>query len=202
MPESPAAVSHTVAVTLPRSASILVLGVLVVGLGACSSSSKQSATTTLPATGTTVTAPPVTGELGPCPAIFPRAQLSTLNAGVAGVDAKLVPFDATSVRVCTYSLKSLTGSGTLTGSAATTFETDTNALTKAAGPITCAKQNITRLFYLSFQGATQRVHLGESDACGGGVSNGTFVAKEAAPWTTEVLHAAAKKPSTVVTAPQ
>ena len=129
-------------------------------------------------------------------------QLSTLNTGVAGLATKLVPFDATSVRVCVYSLKGLTGSGTLTASAATTFEADTNALTKSAGPITCQKQKITRLFYVSFQGTSQRVHLGESDACGGGVSNGTFIAKEAPAWTTQVLQAAAKKPSTVVTAPQ
>ena len=171
--------------------------ILVLGLAACSSSSKQAATTTTaPAATTTVTAPRITGKLGPCPAIFPRVQLTTLNAGVPGLDTKLIPFDAVSARVCTYGPKAtLTGSGTLVSAAAAKLATDTNALVKAPGPISCANQKITRLFFVSFDSATQRVHLGESNACGGGVSNGTYIAKEAKAWATEVIQSATRKGS-------
>jgi hypothetical protein len=191
-------------VTTTNRLAIAAVLILVLGLAACSSSSKQAApTTTAPAPSTTVTAPPIKGKLGPCPSIFPRVQLTTLNAGVPGVDTKLVPFVATSARVCVYGSKAtLTGSGTLASSAAAKLATDTNALVKSPGPISCANQKITRLFFVSFDSTTQRVHLGESNACGGGVSNGTLIAKEAPAWTTEVMQSATRQGSPPVTAPK
>lgn len=191
------------AVTTTRRLAIAALAILVLGLGACSSSSKQAATTTTSPSATTVTAPRIKGKLGPCPTVFPRVLLTTLNAGVPALDTKLVPFDAVSARVCVYGPKAtLTGSGTLVSAAAAKLATDTNALVKSPGPISCANQKITRLFFVSFDSTTQRVHLGESNACGGGVSNGTYIAKEAKSWTDEVLQSAPNTAVPAVTTPK
>ena len=163
------------------------LSILVLGLGACSSSSKQATpTTNSPASTTTVTAPTIKGKLGPCPAVFPRVQLATLNAGIPSLDTTLLPLDAISARVCMYTLKGLVASGTVPAGAVKKLVADTNALTKLPGPLTCANQQISGLMFLSFDSQTQRMHLGESNGCGGGVANGTLVASETKAWTAEV----------------
>lgn len=171
----------------------LALLTLVLGAGACSSSKKTGdATTSVPAT-TSAAPPKIKAKLGPCPLVYPRIQLAVLNAGVKGLDTKLVPLEAESVRVCTYSVTKLTASGTVESDAASKFEADTNALPKATNRLDCPGEKITRLFFVTFQDASHRVQVGASDACGGNAGNGAFVAEAKQAWADEVIRIATKK---------
>jgi hypothetical protein len=180
-------------VTSRRRLARCCLALLVLGLGACSSSKKAvDVTTSLPAT-TTPTTPLIKVKLGPCPSVFPPIPLPKLNAGVQGITTKLVPIAATSVRVCRYAFPKLIAWGTIPSNAVSKFEADTNALPKATNRIDCPGETITRLYFVTFQNATQRVQVGGSDACGGNVGNGSFVAGKINGWVAEVTRAATTK---------
>ena len=166
---------------------------LVLGLGACSSSTKVGdGTTSVPST-KAPRVPKIKATPGPCPSVYPRVPLATLNAGVKGRDTKLVPFEAESVRVCIYRVSNLKASGTVPSSAVSKFEADTNALPKATNRLDCPGETITRLFFVTFQNASQRVHVGASDACGGNAGNGALRAAEKQSWVDDVMRFATKK---------
>ena len=134
----------------------LCVAALVLGVGACSSGGAKRLTSTTTAGATTTTArtnaadagvpeggtsnPGPTGtpsslgstrvtiNIGPCPSAYSNPP-TTLNAGVAGLDKKMVPVVAANVRVCVYRLDGrLQATGAITGVAVASFEDETNQL--------------------------------------------------------------------------
>jgi hypothetical protein len=138
--------------------------------------SPTSLTTTQPSTSH------VEANLGPCPNEFHFGS-GKLNAGVAGIDKKFVPIAALSVRLCRYdfvrvnahtSAMRLTGSGVLSGAAATQLEDLANHL-----PTTPTHGcSVSRLFLLTFADETHHVDLEEGtnvhDPIGCGPVNGAL----------------------------
>src|SRR4051794_26756597 len=75
--------------------AVLVVAMSLVAVGCASGSGQQST----PTTARIRTRPE---RLGPCPNPDPNIDLSRSNAGVVGLDKKLVPIAASRVRVCLY----------------------------------------------------------------------------------------------------
>ena len=171
--------------------------VLVLGLAACGSSSQPAGIATRASAGSPANVPRIKVKLGPCPVRFPRVKLATLNRRAPARDTTLVAFDASSVRVCSYSFERLGASGILTSTAAAELERATNALPAASAPITCpaASRHASRRFLVTFDDTVQRVHVQATDACGGGVTNGVVTATATRSWASAVVRAATKPES-------
>ena len=127
-------------------------------------------------------------NLGPCPKRYPITPLTKLNAGVAGLDKKLVPILALRMRVCTYA-----GNGQpvdrpgLTGSAATTIENGANAL--PTDQRTALNQTPTGPcgagpLFVTFVNRAQQVSLTVTGC--DAVTNGVFLAFGTATWLNEI----------------
>ena len=172
------------------------MAALVLGIAACGSSTTVSDTSTRPPAGS-ASVSRIKVKLGPCPARFPRVNLATLYRRAPAHEPRLVAFDASSVRVCSYNREGLVASGTLTSTPAAELERDTNALPTVSAPITCAaaSRHVSRLLLVTFDDAVYRVHLRETDACGGSVTNGVVTAKATKSWTAAVVQAATKQES-------
>jgi hypothetical protein len=176
------------------------LATLALCLTACSSGGRQHSSTTttsrsasttaarqrsrvIAATTTPASTPHVVANLGPCPKLFPFGPASGLNTGVSGLDKKLVPIAALSVRLCRYDLVEvnvhtstfpLAGSGILTGAPATQLEGLANHLPTAQTRGCGSGQ----LFLLTFASETQHVDVEEGtnakDPTGCGPVNGKW----------------------------
>jgi len=143
------------------------------------------ASSTLPAT--TVSPSPALANLGPCPQRQPTTSPSASNAGIRGLAGKLVPIQATNVRVCSYfrvgNTAELDRFGRLTGAAAVALEHTANGLRLPP------RLNITRCpgsppFLVTFANANRQITVGAY--CGGVLSNGTFTVSNSQQWFNEL----------------
>jgi len=160
-------------------------------------------TTTNPAAGKSYPAPVqplrVVAKLGPCPSTYPNTPFAKLNAGVTGLDKKLVPIVATEVEICAYGRPlryplipppfGLFGSGRLTAPAAVTFEDETNRLRPyPSGTATwrggCIKYPGPLL--VMFANGSQRVEVLDTVGCAVPVSNGVLHVRPTTKWLTEL----------------
>ena len=126
---------------------------------------------------------------GPCPNPYPAVSrqfsLKTVNEGVQGLGARLVPFPAEEVRVCSYDSRggSLKGTAVLKQAAATHFEASTNRLrtrtNQPTRPFTCHQFDTS---LLTFTTTTKGMAVAVAE-CGGGVaSNGTLTVDSTRTW--------------------
>jgi hypothetical protein len=146
----------------------------------------------------------VAEKLGPCPRRMPTTSLTTLNAGIAGLNNKLVPVVAVKVRLCSYvgivvqdssgfhdEAKQLLGSRLLSGPAAKKLEDDANALAKG-GPSGCGSPPVpgrfVQFFLLTFASDTRAVDVEEEyPSCNPGPFNGKFLAQlDSGKWHSEL----------------
>ena len=167
------------------------LVVVAVGIGACSSSAKQTAG---PAE-TPTTATRVAG-LGPCPRYLPRS-VASLNTGVVGIAHRLVPIGASSVRLCKYATSLTQGGGSLTihsrlldshrlpSLEVPRFAQATNGLPEYQGQPGPPEPKTFTSYLITFARTTQQVSV--LDAVGAApVTNGVFIAAPTPEWNREV----------------
>jgi len=139
----------------------------------------------------------VVTSLGPCPKQDPTIVLMTANAGVLGLNKRLVPVPATTVRVCDYLSSGneppppLVASRLLGRSGTEALEATTNSLpVQPPGPGNCpapqSPRDVTSNTYLlSFVDGSQQVDV-YAGRCGDSASNGTFIAGLTTPRLNEV----------------
>ena len=196
-------------------ACVVIVALLVVG---CSSGggNRSSSTTIASATTNTSTSRRV-AKLGPCPKQYPNTPLNKLNTGVRGLDKKLVPISAATVRICKWGARDvhtssgeqtvpdkLVGFATLTSRRASVFEDLTNHQPNGqAGPIGCTGPNGGigyEFLRLTFANGSDRIDVEEDDGpCAGPqLSNGKFFAVPGLAWLTDVLDLTRGTPGTVV----
>jgi hypothetical protein len=196
---------------IPRRLSVCalaaVLALLVVGCSSgggkrAASTSTKLSTSTTSSTSRTTSSSQVVPFLGPCPKHVPNVDLVKANAGVLGLDRRLVPLPATTVRVCEYfssgndtptrlvASRQLGRSGTEAAEATTnSLPVQPPGLPVCPGPQTPA-QLATDTFFLSFADTSQRVDIDAVDgSCISGASNGTFFARLTTTWLNAVQHA-------------
>ena len=112
----------------------------------------------------------VGAHLGPCPSRYATIPLAKLNAGIKELNKRLVPLDASAVRICKYVFAPndhvipsgliVSGQGVLKAATATAFEAETNRLPKLVGPIPFCPRTMPPVFYLTFasrDGSSRRV---------------------------------------------
>jgi hypothetical protein len=174
-----------------RSALVVSLAILVVG---CSSGGGKQSTPT--------TARPL--GLGPCPQTEPPIFGPGFNAGVKGLDKKLVPITAVKVRICRYGggAFKLEAERTLVSSDAARFEAEVNQFA-ASIPTTLpppppnspsGSQGLVGNegcmqgwnHVVTFASDSQKVDI-YADGCGA-VGNGVLDAQSAAHWFNELQH--------------
>jgi len=163
---------------------IVVLALLVAG---CSSGGQKTAPlTTNPTRPTTTTVSPwrVVGDLRTCPPKAPTESVTNLNVGVQGLDKKLVPITALTVRVCRYprAISPLFYDSQAAGQ----FENQTNRLATqpaagASGIVGCADGP---LYVLTFASEREQVDI-EVPGCGY-ATNGVLDANRSAQWLSEL----------------
>jgi hypothetical protein len=136
---------------------------------------------------------------------MPTAPLATLNAGVPGLDKKLVPIAALNVRICSYDgavtnddsgyhsvPKRLAGDGMLQPILARRLEEEANRLPKVAGAPSCHPPDVgdaVHFFYLTFANDSRRVVVVDMrGSCSLGPFNGRFGAVRTSAWLTELRH--------------
>jgi hypothetical protein len=134
--------------------------------------------------------PRLVANLGPCPSTYPNTPLTKLNAGVAGLDKKLVPIIASRVRVCSY--QHLPNGNAAVGSppppgAVAQLENETNRLRRR--PIYswrggCVKYPGT--LFVTFASDSQRVDLLANVGCDTPATNGVLHVDPTAKWLTEL----------------
>jgi hypothetical protein len=113
-----------------------------------------------------------------CPSKPPTASPKALNAGVSGLEKKLVPIAALTVRVCRY--PKAVSPFVYDDSAAAQFEAETNrlpALALSGRGVSCGAGAPT--YVVRFSGAAQQVDV--VDFCGE-ATNGAFAADPTAKW--------------------
>lgn len=174
------------------------VAVLVVLVSACSSGGGHGpdAAHSSAAVKSAVSSSQVVAKLGPCPTQYPLTSvtsLTTLNAGVPGLDKRLVPIAALNVRVCEYDVPSsattrLRASGSLKPVPVPTFERETNRLPKRSVAPSCAGTTRRALteFLLTFANKSRSVSLEAYGTCQGGVNNGHFYARPTRKWLKEL----------------
>ncbi len=181
------------------------------GGGKSSTPTTANATTTAnPGAGQSYPAPvqppSVIAKLGPCPTHFPTATLARLNANLAGLDNKLVPIAALSVRLCRYNgwHTPVTGTVVLNGVAARRLEDVANALPMRRGR-GCP---VDRLYLLTFADERERVvveqatDLKEPPDCNIGPTNGTWGGLVSTPaWLEELGRDTGSNAPTMPTGP-
>ena len=162
-------------------AAVATVAVLVAG---CSSAGKQAAPMTTnptrPNTTTTVSPWHVVGDLRKCSSKAPTEPVTNLNAGMQGLDKKLVPITAVTVRVCRY--PQAIAPSFYDSQAAGQFETLTNrlAIQSAAGApgiVGCADGP---LYVLTFASDKEQVDI-EARGCGK-ATNGVLDANPNTHW--------------------
>ncbi len=156
-------------------------------------------------TTTTVSSSRAGIKLGPCPPHYPVGSLETLNAGVAGVEHKLVPIIASKIRICVYDLRlpktgpvgltgpqsEIIGTAALTTAVSATLEGRVNAFRRYAaadsslpgcGGPTYHAENVL----LTFANHSERVDVeGDNTRCDP-LSNGVFRASPTSSWLKEL----------------
>jgi len=144
-------------------------------------------------------------NLGPCPKTYPNTPFAKLNAGVNGLDKKLVPIIASRVRVCSYQTvpngKAAVGSPP-PSTAVAQLENETNRLQKR--PIYywrdgCVKHPGT--LFVTFASDSQRVDLLAIVGCDSPATNGVLHVDPTAKWLNELQRYASPHTSTVPTRP-
>jgi len=171
-------------VTFRRTAAGLAL--LVLTVGACTSSSgKHGAATTATAT----SAPALPGvSVRACPERLPRNGGVEAGTAVQGLAESLVPITASSVQVCRYGWLDykLVGSALLSGSTATQFERETNRLPPHPGLIGGEGPGVDCDFAYVVTFASRFQHVGVSTAECTVVSNGAIFRDASSKWIDEV----------------
>jgi hypothetical protein len=164
---------------------------LVVG---CSDAGSRHASAT-----TTVSPSRAVNNLGPCPKQDPNVDVARANAGVVGLNRRLVPVPSTAVRVCDYLYSSgdtptrLLASGLLGRSGSEALEAATNTLPlQSPGPGDCPGPEtpadlVSHIFLLSFVDASRQVDVyAVNGRCGSGPSNGTLNAGLTTTWLNDL----------------
>ena len=131
----------------------------------------------------------IVADPAPCAKTYPSTPLTTLNAGVVGLDRELVPIGALKVRLCSYGPDGLLdgGKGVLTPLAAGHLEVETNGLASFRPPSTgsAGSRCIDGDRSLSTFVGRQQVTLATS-GCGVAVTtNGVLYAHPTPKWLTE-----------------
>jgi hypothetical protein len=151
-------------------------------------------------------------------------SLATVNAAVPGLGKKLVPIDATSVRICEFagiytsdasgvrlSAGRLLATGLLASRAAAAFQDTTNQLPRSlARAVGCPGPSPTgggppvEYFLLLFANDRQRVEVEfDTTTCSADrVSNGDFVGNATTKWFNDLQHTTAVDPRIGATGPQ
>jgi hypothetical protein len=140
-------------------------------------------------------------HLGPCPSRYATIPLAKVNAGIKELNERLVPLDASAVRICKYRLAPnahlipsgliASGRGVLTSANATAFEAETNRLPKLVGPLPFCPRTMPPVFFLSFANATRRVDVWEASGCGY-MTNGVLRRGTTTHWLNELRWYTAK----------
>lgn len=184
---------------------VVVTGVtlLVLSVSACSGGDPKGASPT------TTHAAPTTGArhpsgrprprrraLGPCPAQAPDADVTKLNAGVAGLSRQLVPLTTLiKVRVCTYSAGGLLyRSAVLKRQAAADLEVETNDLGTylPTGVIPrCVEPTISLVDFLS---SRDQVEVYEDSCDVAKATNGVLTVRPTVRWLNRVRHYTTTRP--------
>jgi hypothetical protein len=181
---------HTVRLLRARQL-VVCLAALVVCLGACSSGGGKQATPatntstpTTAATTTTVSPSQIVANLTKCPSNAPTESVTNLNAGVHGLDEKLVPIIALTVRVCRY--PKAVAPLFYDSQAAGQFENATNrfATRPAAGTHGHVACTAAPLYVLTFASNTEQVNI-EVLGCRY-ATNGVLDANPSAQWLNEL----------------
>jgi len=123
-------------------------------------------------------------NLGPCPKVYPNGPSAKLNAGIKGLNKKLVPIAALSVRICEYGgvpqrleYFGREGSGTAKG-----FEDETNGLATARSEnVTCDQMPGAAFKVVTFASDSQQVTITERVCVG--ITNGVLFAHPTTHWT-------------------
>jgi hypothetical protein len=125
----------------------------------------------------------VAANLGPCGVTPPNTTLTQLNAGVGGLDTKLVPVAARKVRICEYGhIPSRLERSGLVGAAAAVhrFDNETDRLASKAGQAQCRQPAGASFYVVTVADAARQVTI-LLDGCGF-VSNGLRYAPTNASW--------------------
>jgi hypothetical protein len=181
----------------------LCVTVLVLTVTACSGGNPTRATsaTTNPSPTTggrhrSVEPLPRRRALGPCPAEAPAADVTELNAGVAGLSRQLVPLTSLiKVRVCTYSAGGLLyRSAVLKRTAAADLEVETNELRTylPSGAVPrCVEPTVSLVNFLS---SRDQVEVYE-DSCGvAKATNGVLTVHPTVRWLNRLRHYTTTRP--------
>jgi hypothetical protein len=183
-------------------ALVAALALLVVGCsnggGKHASPTTTIATTSSTAVTTTTTVLPSHVVANPCPSKLPTASQKVLNARVAGLGTKLVPFAALMVRICDYSPFSSeggVGNAVVSGSKATALEEVTNSLRPwvptvgGRGPCGGFPQVASPTLFVTFANDSQRVTITSGDdRCPRPVTNGTSIRTPTQGWVNKMVN--------------
>lgn len=152
-------------------------------------------TTTTPVGGTGISdgagpvGPPLTSHvvaiLGPCPKVYPNGPPAHLNAGIKGLDKKMVPIASVKARVCRYGVaERLEYDDVLSKSAATQVEDATNRLLAVAPDYSPTCPSGIPLYLVTFASGSQRV-VAIYNGCGV-MTNGVRSAQADTKWLNEL----------------
>ena len=165
------------------------LALLVLTVGACTSSSGKHGAATTARTSTTTPAPASPGvNVRACPDRFPGNGGVEAGTAVQGLAKRLVPIAASSVQVCRYGWLDyrLVGSALLAGSTATRFERETNALPATRGLIGSEGRAIDCDFAYVVTFATRLQHVGVTNVECTVLSNDATFRDASSKWIDEV----------------
>jgi len=143
----------------------------------------------------------IAAHLGPCPRRYATIPLAKLNAGIKELNKRLVPIDASAVRICKYLFAPnahvipsgliASGRGVLKSPTATAFEAETNRLPKLVGPLPFCPRTMPPVFFLTYASATRRVDVWQASGCGF-MTNGVVRRGTTTRWLNELAWYTAK----------
>jgi heat shock protein HslJ len=176
-----------------RSAQVVATLVAATVAASCSAAHHASVPTTAArphAPGALRSQPqPPAVHLGACPKNDPGESRTPYNENVRGLNEQLVPFRATSVRVCSYQPLP-TGEDAVTSGTpmigAANLERETNALEVYHSRVEGGCVESPKDVVVTFANASRRSSVVVALGCAGGVSNRVLVAKTTTKWVHDV----------------